>query len=34
MIKVNKNNYIIVSKDDPSYESMKNLLTIVEKELV
>lgn len=34
MIKVNKNNYIIVSKDDPSYESMKSLLTIVEKELV
>ena len=32
-IKVNKNNWIIVSKDDPSYESMKDLLTITEKEL-
>lgn len=33
-IKVNKNNWIIVSNDDPSYEAMKDLLTIVEKDLV
>lgn len=32
-IKVNLNNWIVISKDDPSYESMKDLLTIVEKEL-
>ena len=31
---VNKNNWIIISKDDPSYESMRDLLTIVEKELI
>lgn len=33
-IKINKNNWIVITNDDPSYESMKDLLTIVEKELV
>lgn len=32
-IKVNKNNWIIISSDDPSYNHMKDLLTIIEKEL-
>lgn len=33
-IKLNKNNWIIISNDDPLYEDMKDFLTIVEKELV
>lgn len=33
-IKVNLNNWIIISNDDSAYEPMKDLLTITEKELV
>jgi len=32
-VKINKNNWIMISEDDPSYYDMKDLLTIVEKEL-
>ena len=33
-VKLNLNNRIAISRDDPSFESVKDLLTIVEKELV
>ena len=33
-IKVNDNNWIKITIDDPSYEPMKDLLTIVERELI
>ena len=33
-IRVNDKNWIKITADDPSYEPMKDLLTIVEKELV
>lgn len=33
-IKLNVNNKILISRDDPAFESVKDLLTIVEKELV
>ena len=34
MIKINDKNWIIISKDDPAYQKIKDLLTISEKEFV